>query len=322
MAEPTITIVIPALNAGKVIAETLTSAQQQTFKDFEALVVIDTGSTDDTAQITQRFCEGDARFQLVYDDQHSIAAARNRGITQGRGEFIAFLDADDVWMPTKLEQQIKLFATGERLDVAFTNFYFWDGHTESEPFFGPNRPMPEGNIDQQIIESINRLSPNMSVHLMRKKTMVAAGYFDATEHTIEDWDLWLRMAERGLLVKGVAEPLARYRQWAGNATKQKLRVARANVEVLRKNRERSRRADLRALYDRALRWHRGNAAMIEAREKIEQQSGGVPRQILRAWQANPKEIKWLVRAGLTACPTVLGGDYFRNKIYGNILQRY
>jgi glycosyltransferase involved in cell wall biosynthesis len=197
MREPIITVVIPARNAGQVIADTLASVRQQTFKDWEAIIVIDDGSTDDTAEIVRQFAKTDPRFLLIHQHQPGIAAARNRAIAEARGEFIAFLDADDVWFPEKLEKQIKLFEPDRRLDVAFTNFHYWDGQKDAEPFYGANRPLPSGNIDERIIYSISRFCPTMSVHLMRKKTLVDAGLFDATELTIEDWDLWLRMAMAG-----------------------------------------------------------------------------------------------------------------------------
>jgi len=162
----------------------------------------------------------------------------------------------------------------------------------------------------------------MSVHLMRKKTLEESGLFDASELTVEDLDLWLRMAERGLWVAGLSEPLARYRQWAGNTTKQKLKCARANIDALIRNRDRSQRTDLRRHYARALPIHRCNVELIRARELIEAQSGGVARQILRAWQANPREIKWLLRSGLVAWPNALGGRYFKEQVYRKIVQRY
>jgi glycosyltransferase involved in cell wall biosynthesis len=169
MPDPAITVVIPALNAGKVIAETLASVCQQTFPHWEALIAIDDGSTDDSADIVRQFSQRDSRFQLIHQTERGVSAARNQAIARGKGEFIAFLDADDLWLPEKLEKQIKLFESGQRIDVAFTNFHFWDGEKDSGPFFGPHRPMPAGNLDQEIILSISRLCPTMSVQMMRKE---------------------------------------------------------------------------------------------------------------------------------------------------------
>jgi hypothetical protein len=222
----------------------------------------------------------------------------------------------------KLEKQIKLFESGQRIDVAFTNFYYWDGQKDSKPFYGPGRPLPSGNLDEQIVYSISRFCPTMSVHLMRKKTLAEAGLFDANEPTVEDWDLWLRMAEHGLWVAGISEPLARYRQWAGNTTKQKLKCARANVLALMKNLDLSKRADLRRHYARALSIHKSNVELIRTRELIEARTDGVARQILRAWRSNPRKIKWLLRSGLAAWPDSLGGRYFKGMVYRKIVHRY
>jgi hypothetical protein len=101
-----------------------------------------------------------------------------------------------------------------------------------------------------------------------------------------------------------------------------LKDARANVDVLIKNRHLTKRPDLRRQYSRALPIHKCNVELIRARELIDAQTGGVARQILRAWQANPRKIKWLLRSALAAWPNALGGHYFKGKIYRKILQRY
>ena len=96
----TISIIIPTYNAGQYIKEALASVLAQSFQDFE-VIIIDDGSTDDTAQKVKTLC--DPRILYVYKENQGPAAARNYGLNLVRGEYIAFLDVDDLWEPHKLE---------------------------------------------------------------------------------------------------------------------------------------------------------------------------------------------------------------------------
>ncbi len=112
---PTISVVIPAYNAEKTILETIESAFQQTFTDFE-LIVIDDGSSDDTAELVNTIA--DDRLQLFSYENGSASVARNRGIAHASGAFIAFLDADNLWTP----RFVRRFARPFRRQVAASDF--------------------------------------------------------------------------------------------------------------------------------------------------------------------------------------------------------
>ena len=101
----TVSVIVPVYNAEKYLKQTLLSIQNQTFKDFEA-ILIDDGSSDQSGEICDGQAMTDSRFKVIHQKNSGVAAARNAGIEQAEGEFIAFLDADDCWLPEKLEKQV------------------------------------------------------------------------------------------------------------------------------------------------------------------------------------------------------------------------
>ena len=105
MIESLVSVITPCYNGSKYIAETIESVMKQTYPNWEMLV-IDDGSTDDSAKIVQKYAEKDARIHLIYQENEGSASARNHGIRLAKGQYIAFLDADDLWEPEFLERQI------------------------------------------------------------------------------------------------------------------------------------------------------------------------------------------------------------------------
>ncbi len=102
---PLVTVVIPAYNREKFLPETIESVRTQTFQDWE-LIIVDDGSTDDTATIVSQLSKTDHRIRYIWQQNSERAVARNRGIKESRGAYIAFLDSDDLWLPNKLEKQV------------------------------------------------------------------------------------------------------------------------------------------------------------------------------------------------------------------------
>src|SRR6476646_2026610 len=113
-AMATISIIIPAFNAQATIEETIASVQNQTFSDFE-IIVIDDGSTDDTLRIVQQI--SDPHLRIFSYSNGGTSVARNNGISQATGDYIAFLDADDLWTPDKLERQLQALKTHSEAGV-------------------------------------------------------------------------------------------------------------------------------------------------------------------------------------------------------------
>ena len=110
---PLISVVVPAFNASQTIRETLRTISQQTYRNLE-VIVVDDGSTDNTAALVQEHSLHDPRFRLISQMNGGVASARNTGVHASSGEFIAFIDADDLWHPSKLEKQIAVLLSGGR----------------------------------------------------------------------------------------------------------------------------------------------------------------------------------------------------------------
>lgn len=120
---PTVTVIIPAYNAAAFVAEAIESVLRQSYSNFE-LIVIDDGSTDDTASVVATF--RDDRLRLVQHANQGLSQSLNRGIDLSRGEIIAFLDADDVWLPHKLERELAVFDNEEEVGLVFSDFVRFD----------------------------------------------------------------------------------------------------------------------------------------------------------------------------------------------------
>jgi len=124
--EACVSILLPAYNAGATLAETLQFALASSFFDFE-IVIVDDGSTDGTFAIAEQFAANDKRVRFIRTNHRGVSAALNLGLAQVRGEFVARLDADDLWHPTKLEKQVALMSSSPALALVFTNVRYVDG---------------------------------------------------------------------------------------------------------------------------------------------------------------------------------------------------
>ncbi len=188
---PTISVVIPAYNAERTILQTIASVQQQNFSDFE-LIVINDGSTDRTLELLNTVT--DSRLKIFSYSNGGLPTARNRGISRATGEFIAFLDADDLWTPDKLELQLAALQQHPEAGVAYSWTSFME-EKEGSLSFKPCDPVFfEGNVYANLL--VGDFIYNGSNTLIRKQAIESTGEFDPTLKSCEDWDYWLRLAAR------------------------------------------------------------------------------------------------------------------------------
>jgi glycosyltransferase involved in cell wall biosynthesis len=172
MPDPLVSVIVPAYNAASTVQETLRSVLAQTVAQIE-VIVVDDGSTDDTATAVDDIAVHDPRVRLERQPQCGVATARNRAIQCASGEFIAPMDADDLWHPTKLERQLERFQGGESdLGLVYSWFRYMDtdGLVEGD---GP-RPTFEGAVLHQHLQW-NFLG-NGSIPLIRAKALFGLGY--------------------------------------------------------------------------------------------------------------------------------------------------
>lgn len=182
-----ISVIIPVYNGEKTIQETIVSVLKQTFFEWE-LIIINDGSIDSTLEIVSSI--KDSRIKIFSYHNAGLATSRNRGIANASGEFISFLDADDIWTPDKLELQLKALQENPLAAVA----YSWtDLIDESSRFLRPSSHITaNGDVYARLL-LINFLE-NGSNPLIRKQALTEVGGFDESLSAAEDWDMWLRLA--------------------------------------------------------------------------------------------------------------------------------
>jgi hypothetical protein len=192
---PEVSIVVPACNAGRTITAAIESVFAQTYREFE-VIVVDDGSSDDTAK---RAAEWGDRIVYVYQTNGGPACARNEGLARARGRLVAFLDADDVWMPRKLQRQIAYFrqfpSTGllySPVLVSATPTTTMRETVDNVPIDGPMDP--PGHIFCELFHGAVNI--DTATFIARRDVLHHAGGFDLREMHVEEWGLWLRIAAR------------------------------------------------------------------------------------------------------------------------------
>lgn len=205
-----VSVIIPARDAATTLATTLNSLQDQTFRDWEAIVVND-GSSDETLAIAESFARRDARIRAASQPSQGVSAARNNGIRQARFEWLLFLDADDWLLPSHLKRLTDTLLSDSHLDAVHCGWAFVgpDGN-----FLG-ERYCPAGNL----FEALARYCA-VAIHacLVRRSLVEAVGCLDTSLRTCEDWDLWQRVARKGARFGIVHEVLACYRLRSNSAS--------------------------------------------------------------------------------------------------------
>lgn len=223
---PIISVVIPVYNGEKTLKETIDSVLNQTFDDFE-LIVINDGSTDKTLEIISNI--KDERLKVFSYPNAGLSASRNRGISLARGEYVSFIDADDLWTPDKLELQLKALQEHPQAAVA----YSWtDCIDDSGKFLGKcNYLSFSGDVRANLL-LINFIDSGSNV-LIRTEAFKKVGNFDESRKSCEDWDMWLRLAAEYSFI-AVSKPQVLYRISSSSMSTNLLRMEAESMEVIEK----------------------------------------------------------------------------------------
>jgi len=217
---PVISVIVPAFNAEATILETIQSIQNQTFADFE-LIVINDGSTDGTLALLEQV--QDARLRVFSYPNGGLPTARNRGIDHAKGEFISFIDADDLWAADKLERQLQALQQHPEAGVAYSWTAFID---EQSRFLYAREPLTfAGDVYPQLL--VDNFISNGSNILLRRQLLEAVGVFDPTLKSGEDWDFYIRLAAKTQFAV-VPQYQILYRKSSASMSS-KVRVMEANI---------------------------------------------------------------------------------------------
>jgi glycosyltransferase involved in cell wall biosynthesis len=283
---PVVSTIVPMFQAEEHLAEALDSALGQTVADIE-VIVVDDGSTDGGPGIAQAYAERDSRVRYLRQENGGVARARNAGLRLARAQYVAFLDSDDVWLPPKLERQ---------LAAAFDGVLYSDAYLLVEGEAGDRRisdavePASGAILERLLDENVVPLTTAFFPTALARRF----GGFDEQLRSVEDLDLWLRMAAAGIEFRHMAEPLARYRVHPGSLSSDPVSMSYNRVAVFEKVESALQGASRRSAH-RRVRTERHLLA-------------GELRQ--RAWELladrRTSEARGDLRSALAASPSVAG----------------
>ncbi len=190
---PTISIVTPAWNAAVHIGETTRSLRAQSRTDWE-WIVVDDGSTDETARVVMEEGGGDERIRVIRQPNRGVSAARNRGLDEARGAFVGLLDADDLWLPEALARRVERLESRPEIDFAYANQYRYDEITGRRFRSEPAKP-------ERILENLllwnGDVIPSICSNVILRRRIVDSGLrFDPRFSTAADLDFAFRLASR------------------------------------------------------------------------------------------------------------------------------
>lgn len=222
---PTVSVIMPAYNAEEYISEAVESVIGQSHEDWE-LIVLDDCSVDDTAAIICGYAEQDPRIKY-YRNEHNVGVARtrNNGFALAKGEWIAFLDSDDVWHPSKLEKQLSL-AADSGADLIYCSYSLYDVQTgrKKKDYVVPVAT----SYKQMLYENVIGCST-----VLMKKSITDNYVFDSS-FSHEDYALWLQLLRNGYTARGIKEVLVDYKVIKNSRSFNKLKSAKNRFNIYRK----------------------------------------------------------------------------------------
>ncbi len=223
-SSPLVSVLVPTYNGSKYIGETLESILAQTGADVEA-IVIDDGSSDGTPEVAAGY---GPRVRCFRQANAGTAAARNTGLGHARGEFVALLDHDDLWLPHKLERQLPRFAEDPRIGLVAAWMEVFDSETGEVK--GTYEPPPELGVHDMLGYKL----PPVQTMIFRKSALEHIGGFDASCLGTDDWDINIRIAKEFRVVS-VGEILARARVHSSQQGRDGTRMYKNCMRVLDKH---------------------------------------------------------------------------------------
>ena len=218
LKRPKISIIMPAYNASNYIGEAITSVIAQTFTSWE-LIIVDDGSVDATAKIANEWVTKDQRIQYYYQENGKQGKARNLGISKSKGVYLAFLDADDIWMPEKLEIQLQEIKE-KNVDLVFSDSYII--RDAFEAIKNKRMNIPNGVFyakdDLNSFLEENKI-PILTVLVKKEKVVDVGGFSEVLDvQNVEDYHLWLKLLMTNCAFYASGNVLAEYRIHNHSAT--------------------------------------------------------------------------------------------------------
>lgn len=234
---PTVDVVIPAYNAETFIAKTLESVAKQSYP-IQSVIVVNDGSIDDTQARILQCIQSFPHLNIILINQNNagLSAARNAGIRRSGADYIALLDADDLWSSEKLSNQVQLFSSSpmNHLGLVYCAYLLINEQDQLLPSTPKSviAPALRGNVYQKLLLG-NFISGSGSSVLIKRSVFSETGLFDEDLRACEDWDMWMRIAKK-YQFDFISDPLVSIRVHQNNMQKDAMRMLSAELMVLNK----------------------------------------------------------------------------------------
>lgn len=226
-----VSILMPAYNRADYIAESIRSVQAQTWQNWELLIVND-GSKDNTAEIVAEYSSKDPRVILINQPNAGCGAARNTGLSHAKGNWIAYLDSDDLWTPDKLEIQLAAAAEHPDVDVIYSRgWMFFDTDLTNREPYNSVYGVYEGKDMYRMLYRRNDI-PILSV-IVKRSMVDKVG--PQSNITIEDYDYWMRIGKAGGRFYGIDQALFFYRRHGTSIMSETLKIQKAELDIMLNN---------------------------------------------------------------------------------------
>lgn len=234
---PSASVIIPTYNSAEFLTQAVQSILDQTYRNFE-VIVVDDGSTDGTENFLRPF---DGRIQYLYQENRGPSAARNAGITAAKGEYICFLDADDLWLPRKLQLQVSFMEGHRDVGLIFSDHEEFDSTgIVLESFLAVKSFYTDLISSQPIKEAFRKLAVENFIStptvMIRSECFKKTGLFDESLKSVEDRDLWLRMSAY-FKIACLPIVVCRRRLHSFNISGEREHSITGRIKVLEKNRQ-------------------------------------------------------------------------------------
>ena len=309
---PRVSIIIPAYNVAQFISETLDSVFAQTFDDYEVIIVND--GSPDTVELERVLTPNLEKICYLKQENRGAGAARNAGLRAARGKYVAFLDADDVWLPNYLEKQVNFIESDGNYDLVYCNALLigdspWAGKTYMD------RDPSDGPVTLEALLG-ERCMVITSGAVARRESIMAVGLFDETLPNSQDFDLWVRLARRpGARINFQRDVLLKHRAHEGSLASDAIKSVEGELKVLRRVREwpdltdAERRAMERtiALREASVEVDRGKRSLVKGDYDAATKSFKFANEYYRSLKLA------IVLAGLRVAPKLVSGFYKRHR---------
>lgn len=255
-----VTIVIPCFNAQAYLDDALCSVRNQTYGILDIIAVND-GSTDETLRLLERHAESDPRVRIVTQPNRGLAAARNAGLKQARGEFVSFLDADDTILPDKIDKQLRYLRSHPDIDLVYSDYFIGDSRLDLIGLVVVRIPSGDRLDSYSRQNWFGVMSP-----LVRRSMIETVGDFDETLRASEDWDYWIRCVLAGAFGH-LPGPVAVYRTHSSQMHNDSGRMLGAQKRVVNKHFRSDRRRyrlAMAALYEASAKYAWGAQRRVKA----------------------------------------------------------